>query len=242
MLKLTVDSLDAVEEGVRSFYEEADGKFRLKVEGVEDTAGLRSALDKERKTARELEKKVKRWEALGKSDEEIAEMLSQAEEAERKRAEESGDHAKILQQHQTKWAKEREALETELKAAKASERNAIIGNSVTAALTKAGVTEEGIDLLPDRLASRIHFELADGKRVIKIMQADGETPMAGNGPDGVATIDDLVKEASGKWPSLFKGTGTTGSGKTADTGGGGKLDISSLTPVQKINLARTGKA
>jgi flagellar biosynthesis GTPase FlhF len=224
-LKLTVDSIESIPEPLRDYYEERDGKFALKVDGVEDTSGLKSALDAERKIKRDLEKKVKRWESLGKTDEEIADLLKAQEEAEAKRAKEAGDTEAILKQHQDKWAKDRKALEDELNAARASERNAIIENSVMAALTKASATEEGIDLLPDRLASRIKFETEGGKRVIRIMQPDGETPMAGSGTDGLANFDDLVKEAMAKWPSLFKGTGAGGSGtppKQSAGGTGGK--------------------
>jgi len=214
-LKLIVDSLEGIPEALHGEYEADGDKFKLKVDGLDnsETDALRKALDNSRRVERELQKKVKRWEALGKTDEEIAALLADAEEAERKRLEADGDHTKILSQHQAKWAKEKEALEAELNAARSSERGAIIGTSVMSALTKAGATEEGIDLLPDRLSGRIKYETEDGKRVLKIMQADGETPMAGSGKDGAATFDDLVKEATDKWPSLFKGTGNSGSGK-----------------------------
>lgn len=224
-LPLTTDNIESIPEAARALYEERDGKFHLPVAGLEDTSGLKSALEKERKAARELEKRVKRWESLGKTDEEIADLLKAQEEAEAKRAKEAGDTEAILKQHQDKWAKERAALESELNAARASERNAIIENSIMAALTKASATEEGIDLMPDRLANRIKFETQDGKRVVRIMQPDGETPMAGSGKDGLATFDDLVKEAMAKWPSLFKGTGAGGSGtppKQSAGGTGGK--------------------
>lgn len=217
-LKLTVDSLDGIDTAHHALYTEKDGKFHLDVDGVEDTAGLKSALERERKANRESAAKIKKWEALGKSDEEIAQLLADHEESERKKAEGEGDFNKVLKQHQDKWTKEKADLEAELTAARASERGAIIGTSVMAALTKAGATEEGIDLLPDRLASRITFETVDGKRVLKIMQADGETPLAGTGKDGLATFDDLVKEAVGKWPSLFKGSGNSGSGKEPGNG------------------------
>lgn len=240
-LKLTVDTLDGIPDALKGEYTEKDGKFVLGVEGLEDTSGLKSALDKERKTRSELEKKVKKWEGLGKSDDEIAELLAAAEKAEREKAEKDGDHTKILKQHQDKWAKEKAGLEAELNAAKASERNAIIETSVLGSLNKAGATEEGIDLLPDRLASRITFETQDGKRILKIMQADGETPMAGAGKDGLATIDDLVKEATTKWPSLFKGSGTTGSGKQPGNGGANGKDLSKLSPVERINAARAAR-
>lgn len=245
-LKLILDKIEDAPEALRGEYTEKDGKFHLNVDGLEDTSGLKKALETERRTARDLEKKVKRWEALGKSDEEIAQLLKDHEEAERKKAEADGDHAKILKQHQDKWAKEKADLEAELNAARASERGAIIGTSIMAALTKANVTEEGADLLPDRLASRVKFETKDGARVIRIMQADGETPMAGSGKDGAATFDDLVKEAVQKWPSLFKGSGRTGSGTPPNgAGGAGKKTMSRaeferLPPVERSAVIKGG--
>lgn len=220
-LKLTVDTLDDIPEALHDAYEEKDGKFVLNVEGMEDTSGLKSALEKERKAARELEKRVKRWESLGKSDEEIAEMLRAQEEAENKKAEEEGDFQKILKQHQERFEKDKKELMAELEAARTSERNAVIGNSLMSALSKAGATDEGVDLLPERLAARIKYETQDGKRVLRIMAADGETPMAGASKDGTATFDDLVKEAADKWPSLFKGSGAGGSGMQPQKGSGG---------------------
>jgi hypothetical protein len=71
-LKLVLDSIEGLDETTREMYVEKDGKFHLDVDGIEDTGGLKSALQKERKDRADLEKKVKRWEALGKTDEEIA--------------------------------------------------------------------------------------------------------------------------------------------------------------------------
>lgn len=245
-LQLVVDTLDDIPDALKGEYAEKDGKFHLNVDGLEDTSGLKSALEKERKANREKDAKIKRWEALGKSDEEIAELLKAQDEAERKKAEGEGNFDKILKQHQDKWSKEKESLEAELNAARASERSAIIETSVLGALTKAGATEEGLDLLPDRLAGRIHLETVDGKRVLKIMQADGETPMAGNGKDGLATFDDLVKEAAGKWPSLFKGSGQSGSGKEPGKGSGGgsktisRAEFNKLSPQDRGAKMRDG--
>lgn len=223
-LQLVVDALDSVPEALRSEYTEKDGKFHLNVDGlpeVEDTTALKGALEKERKLNKEREKQVKAWEKIGKTPDEIAEMLATQKDAERERAEKAGDHAAILKQKQDEWEKERKRLEDEVNASRTSERGAIVGERVTSALTRAQVTAEGAELLPDRLANRIKFETVDGKRVLKIMQADGETPMAGSGTDGAATIDDLVKEAVTKYPSLFKGSGAGGGGKQPDAKAGG---------------------
>lgn len=220
-LALIVDSLDNVPEALRGAYVADGDKFKLDAE-VEDTAALKGALAKERKAASDAAKELTKWKASGKSPDEIAELLAAQEEAERKAAEKSGDHAKILKQHQDKWAAREAELLGKVSVAEGSERSAVVGERVLGALAKAGATEEGAELLPDRLANRIKFETVDGKRVLKIVQADGETPMAGNGPDGAATIDDLVKEATTKYPSLFKGSGAGGGGKPpGDKGGGG---------------------
>lgn len=223
-LPYTTDSLDGIDEAHHGLYEEKDGKFVLSIDGLpepDDNSGLKTALERERESRKKFEKQIRAWEKVGKTPDEIAELLEQAEERARKKAEEEGDFDKLLSQHRTKWEKEKDDLEAELEAARASERSAIIGNSLMAALTKAGATEEGIDLLPDRLANRISFERDGSERVIKIMAADGVTPMAGSSKDGTATFDDLVKEAVEKYPSLFKGSGAGGSGKLPDSGAGG---------------------
>ncbi|TBE67427.1 hypothetical protein [Rhizobium ruizarguesonis] len=219
-LKFSVDSLDVVSEAHRDLYSEKDGKFVLSVDGLEDNSGLKKALDDERAARKKYEKEIKAWQRTGKTADEISELLAAAEEAERQKHEKEGNFDALLKQHQTKWEKEKADLVAELDASKTSERGAVIGNSLLTALTKAGATEEGIDLLPDRLSPRIKFERDGDKRVINIMAADGVTPLAGSSKDGTATFDDLVKEALDKYPSLFKGSGAGGSGKLPNSSAG----------------------
>ena len=63
-LQLTVDTIDSLPEAVREFYEERDGKFSLKVEGIEDTSGLKSALKREREAREAAEKVAKEFTGL----------------------------------------------------------------------------------------------------------------------------------------------------------------------------------
>lgn len=211
-LKFMLDTLEGVDDATKGFYTQKDGKFVLDLDGGPDTTGLESALRAEREQRKKFEKQIKAWERTGKTPDEISELLSAAEEADRQKHEKEGNFDALLNQHKTKWEKEKADLEAELNAARSSERGAIIESSLMTELTKLGATEEGIDLLPDRLSRRIKFETEDGKRIIKIMSADGETPLAGGSKDGTATMADLVKEAIEKWPSLFKGDGRGGSG------------------------------
>ena len=41
MLKLETDSLDTIDEPLRGLYEEKEGKFRLKVDGLPNDEGLK---------------------------------------------------------------------------------------------------------------------------------------------------------------------------------------------------------
>jgi hypothetical protein len=116
------------------------------------------------------------------------------------------------------------------------------------ALTKAKATAEGVDLLTERLGKRIKFETVDGKRKIQIMQADGETPLAGKGADGAATFDDLVTEAVKTWPSLFEGSGAGGGGTPPKGNGGGaagktitRADFEKLGPMERVAKLKTHK-
>lgn len=90
-------------------------------------------------------------------------------------------------------------LKSELESTQQHERKIILEDRLGAALRQANVVAHGQELLTDRLANRIKFETLNGSRVLKIMHADGETPM-----DGAATIDDLVKEATKAFPSMFQ--------------------------------------
>jgi hypothetical protein len=65
-LKLKVDSSDDIPSGLESFYEKQDdGSFRLNVEGAksdDDVKSVKDALDKERKSRRDAEKRAKEAE------------------------------------------------------------------------------------------------------------------------------------------------------------------------------------
>lgn len=220
-LALIVDAIDSVPEALRGEYTEKDGKFHLNVEGIEKSFVPRDVHKKSNDEAAQRRHQLSAWEKLGKTPEEIAALLAEIENEGTEKLKKKGDFEALMKQHQDKSAKREKELQDELNAARASERSAIVGERLISALTKAGVTEEGTELLPDRLANRIKFETVDGKRVLKIMQADGETPMAGSGADGTATLDDLAKEAVTKYPSLFKGEGRGGGGKSPNGQGGG---------------------
>lgn len=222
-----VDSLDNVEADLHGFYtQKEDGKFHL-----EDVTALRNTMKHVKTEKTELAKKVKdigKWEALGKTPEEIAALLAaQAEDAERK-ARESGDHEAILNQHRAAWSAEKTALTGQVDIWRNKYQNTELSHNLTTELVSAEATKEGVELLPNILKDRVKFEV-DGQDVkIKIMSPDKTTPMAGSGADGQATFADLVKEAKTKFPSLFKGTGHSGSGASDTDDKGGDQSFANL--------------
>lgn len=230
-LALIIDSADKVPEALRSEYTEKDGKFHLNVEGLEDTTGLKKSLQSEREAAKALKAEIAGWKKLGKSPEEIGELVTAKEAEALEAAKKAGKFDEILAQHQTKWAKERADAEakltTERDAALTSERSAVVETKVTTALTSAKATKEGMDLLIERLGRRVKFEIgADGKRTTQIYDADGANLMVGSGPGGLATFEDLITSAKKQYPSLFEGTGAGGTGSDPR---GGRRDAGAKT-------------
>jgi hypothetical protein len=135
-----------------------------------------------------------------------------------------------------------EGIEEENEAALSAlrvERDALVKQqvetSLTAALSKANASEWGADLLTEHFRGRIKSEPgSDGKRVISILNADG-TPMVGSGPNGFATIADLMQEAVGQYPSLFQENAGHSQGNTIT-----RADFELLRPVEQSAKIKAG--
>jgi hypothetical protein len=234
-------TLDEVPAHFHSFYKEIKEGDTTKYV-LEDIAPLKNALTHtkaERDEARKKAKEVDAWKTLGKTPEEIAALVAAADEAAAKKAKESGDFEAILAQHRTKAAEERAAAERERDTWKNNYVAVHVNTGLMQALNLGEATAEGIEVLPQILASRAKAEAVDGKVSVTILDTAGNA-MAGSGADGKATFGDLVKEAKVKFPSLFKGNGNSGSGASNGTGksaGGapGNLKRSAMTIPQKTD-------
>lgn len=67
MLKFSYDVKSDIPEGLEKFYTEKDGKFTIQVEGMkteDDVKSIQTALQKERETRRDAEKKLERFNLL----------------------------------------------------------------------------------------------------------------------------------------------------------------------------------
>lgn len=215
MLKLNVDSLEAVDEPLRALYEPDGDKFKLKVEGLEDTAGLKSALQKERKTAGELQKQTNAWKALGKTPEEIQELLEAQEARQQTEAERKGEWEKLRTQMNDKHAKDLQTKDETIGAMRRRLEAELVDAKATAAIASA----KGV---PELLLPIVHrFVKVDDDFNVQIVDAKGDPRVNGKGEP--LSISDLITEmkATELYGRAFDGSGQTGGGKQPDNTGGG---------------------
>ena len=202
-LKLIVDSLDGLDDGVKSLYAEKDGKFRLDVEGVEDVTGLKSALEKERSARRDLEKRMKT--ALSEDDlEEYARLKAEADKGK--------DKDEILKSMRARHEKELEQSRQEAAAVKARLEKTVLESTATQLLAKHG---GNVSLLLPHILGQLRPEEIDGNLSVV--------------PANAATIDDVVSGLKSSFPQAFAAPATSGSGASGGHAGArgkgtGKID------------------
>jgi len=87
-LKFEIDSLEGLDSSLHSQYVKTDTGYRLDIDGLEDTNGLKTALVKERESNKEAKAK-------------LAELERLRDEAERKAMEENGRYKELSEKERT---------------------------------------------------------------------------------------------------------------------------------------------
>jgi len=217
-LKLTVDSLDSVPEALRGEYTEKDGKFVLGVDGLEDTTGLKTALQKERAERANFEKQAKAYAGLGLSADEIKALIDAKAKDDEDKAVKGGEWDKLRAQMNEKHATEIKGFTDKLSAKdKALERFLIDGEATKAIAGAKGVPE----LLLPHVRQHVRMVEENNDYFVRVVDAKGDPRVNGKGEP--LTISDLVAEmaASEVFGRAFEGSGQSGSGKQPGNGGGG---------------------
>ncbi|MGO5535739.1 hypothetical protein PGK06_011035 [Acinetobacter baumannii] len=213
MLKYELENLDGVEESVKSLYEEKDGKYVLKIEGIpqpQNDDGLR--------------KKV---------DELLAEK--KAEQQKRKEAEEQAalEHARKkgdIDALEKSWGDKLAARETELLNEKQSLEAQVykltVGSKATELAAKLAVPGSDSVLLP-HISNRLQVETVDGEIKIRVLDLQGK-PSA-------LSIEDLEKEfrANEAFKPLIRASNASGSGASGGQGGGATKKPSEMTTQER---------
>lgn len=213
----SVASADAVPETYRPLYAEKDGAFVLDETLARklDVSGLVSALDKERKTAKDSERQLKAWTALGASPDEVAQRLG------------GGDPR--LAAKDAELAKIRGTLERQLVDAAASAEVAALRGSPAL-------------LLPHLRAALTVAEDEAGNFVVRVVDADGTPRRDERG--GYLTAKDLVAELrrSEDFARAFDGVGVSGGGMPPSGAAGGMPGAFALTREQAKDPAAYRRA
>lgn len=230
-LKLTVNSIDEIDEALRPLYVEKDGKYNLDVADLEDTTVLKKSINAEREAAKtaqakakELDKKVKGWEQLGKSPDEIKEMIEAANKAEEEKLNRAGEWTKLKEQMN---AKHQEELKAEAAKAAAKDvqllsmRKSLERHLVDAQATAAIAMHKGVpDLLLPHVQRHVKV-IEDGDNYfVRVVDSKGDPRVNGKGDP--LSIEDLVNEMKSTdiFGRAFEGSGQSGSGMRPNAGNG----------------------
>lgn len=224
VLKLTVESLDGLDDSVKSLYKEDNGKFRLDLDGYEDTTGLKAQRDALLNEKKEAQRKAKEAEEAAKAA---------AEEAARK----SGDVSALEKSWQEKLA----ATESNYKNLNESLTKQIHGLTVGQTATKLAAElaiSGSADVLLPHIQSRLTVEIKDGAPSVRVLDLQGK-PTA-------LTVDELKQEfiSNKAFAPLIAASKATGGG--ASSGGGGaaktmtKNQFDAMNPTQKMEFMRSG--
>lgn len=208
-LKYQLDTLDGLDDSVKSLYTEKEGKFVLGIEGLpqpEDVSGLKSkveellgekkAAEKARKDAEE-QARLEREEAARKSGNVEELEKSWSEKYNRREAELNG----MLEQ-------ERGTLSTQI-------RDLTVGRTATDIASALAIPGSAKALLP-HIERRLSVEQRDGKPVVVVLDQQGKL--------SAATLEELKAEFANDtaFAPLIAGSKASGGGAAgAGAGGGG---------------------
>jgi hypothetical protein len=248
-VKLVVDKLEDAPEAVRTLYVEKDGKFHLQVEGLEDTSGLKKALDSERESARKARQQAKELEErfTGIDPEQVRDLMKKFEDDGEARLIKEGKIDEVVNKRLTKreieFNKQLKAAQDMVEAEKKRSskfNDLVLENQVRQAASAAGLHNHAIE--DAMLRARSIFRLTeDGKAVqlgedgTPVIGKDGKTPFS------PAEWLEGMRDAAPHWfPAGNAGGGATG-GK--DLSGGNKVikraAWNALSADKKAEMLRT---
>lgn len=203
MLKYELENLDGVEESVKSLYEEKDGKYVLKIEGIpqpqqHSDEGLRKKVD----------------ELLAEKKAEQQKRKEAEEQAALEHARKKGDIDALEKSWQEKLTKREAELLEQSKALESQVYQLTVGQTASTLANELAVSGCSSVLLP-HITGRLQVETVDGQVKVRVLDAQGK-PSA-------ATIDDLKKEFRDNpaFKPLIAASHASGGGANGANPGGG---------------------
>lgn len=251
-LKQTVDKLDDVAEAYRGLYEAtSDGKqFKLvEIEGLEDTKGLKSALEKERADREALEKKAKDFEDVDLDEyRKFATMMANNKELALIK-DGKVDELKALwsenltKEHQKALKKVETDRDEKVKAALATASTYVAkvrDSALLSAAAEAGVHGGAFDDV--LLLGRTVFEVDENGDVV--LMRDGKVVVGKDGKSPMSPLEWLEQVREKKphwWPASGSGSGASQQSSGAARGKVMKRSaFDQLQPHERRETVRSG--
>jgi hypothetical protein len=229
-LALVVDNLEDVEEPLRPLYAEKEGKFHLIVDGLDSVTqnAVATATKKANKEAQELRHKMKPWETLGKSPEELQQMLAEwndlqalKEKEQMTEAEKKGQWDELRKQLNEKHQKELDDVKKELltkddemaKLKRRMEQHIIESTAHAAIAENKGIPQLLLPFVTKHLRMQDDF-------AISVVDDKGEPRINGKGDPLLPTEFVGEMRTNEVFGRAFEGTGSSGSGMRPGSGQG----------------------
>lgn len=248
-LPLIAESLDAIPEAFRGEYTEADGKFKLNVDGVEDVTGLKNTLAKFKADQKAAADKLKAFEGI--DPEEYKTLKQEREALEEAKLKAEGKADEIAQR---KIEKALAAKNKEIEAI--AERNKQLENRVASVQQKilaghiakeaSGKVHAGSGSMQTlSLLAQGVFTLDENDNPVQL-DSDGQVVLGKDGktPFGVSEWLEGLKETH---PFLFPANSSGGGASGSGSGGGSKQIMSrdaffAMTPEKQASFMKGGGA
>ena len=222
MLKFLLDSLDGVDENLHALYEEADGKYRLKVEGLDDTGALKRAKDHE-KTARKAAEDQAR--ELKEQLEALQAQINQGKDDDARKA---GDIEALEKSWQTKLSNRENELNGTIENLQNNLKSILVDKEAVRLASELAV-EGSSELLIPHIKSRLATSERDGQLVTVVNDLEGK-PSA-------LTLDELKQEFANNKAFAPVVVGSRASGGGADGGNsGGATKFSELSEADRVAM------
>lgn len=236
----SIDKIDAVPEKFRSLYVEHEGKFVFQT--PDSLARALENAKRERNEAKQRAATVDKWERLGKSPDEISELLAAQRKAEEKKAVEAGEWDKLRAQMNDAHAKALGEKDEALAAMQASLEEYLVDSASIKAIAELdGV----VDLLLPHVKRHIKVVQDNGKYAARVFNDKGDTRVNAKGEP--LTIQDLVAEMRSNevFGLAFKANTKDGSGAPSRNVASGEKTIprrefDALSPDEKMARIRSG--
>ncbi|MTD09892.1 hypothetical protein GIX10_00275 [Acinetobacter sp. YIM 103518] len=233
-LPFIVDSIESIEESQRALYVEADGKFRLDIDGYEDPKGLKSALQSERDAAKTAKQELNQFKQQfdGLDIESIKQFATKAKQDETAKLIAEGKIDQVLAQKTDLMRQDFESKLSEQTSRAQTLESKVLNGFIATYAAQAGVQPEAIDLV--NMLAQSQFKLdANGDPVA--VNAQGEVI---NGKDGKTplSITDWLTSLRESKPLLWGAP--QGSGAQGNKGGSQNLKRSSMSAEEKADFIK----